>query len=90
MVTGSELTVQIDPHGAAFWLDFLAVKSGNYEWILDAREKHADQIPMAAFEAYPGMAYAYALACRAREDAEKVKVSCLATLLLEHCLDGNV
>ena len=70
-----EANQENDPHGAAFWLDFLAVKSGNHQWILDAFEKHAEQFPVAVFQGYPGMGYAYALACRAREDAEKDNVS---------------
>jgi hypothetical protein len=70
---------QNDPHGAAFWLDFLAIKSGNYQWILDVFEKYAEQFPVAVFQGYPGMAYAYALACRAREDAEKDEVSCASS-----------
>lgn len=71
---GKELIDQGDPHGAAFWLDFLAIKSGNYAWIISMFEEHSEQFPVAVFQGYPGMAFAYALACRAREDAEKDKV----------------
>jgi hypothetical protein len=53
----------------------LAIKSGNYEWILSMFEEHSEQMPVAVFQGYPGMAFAYALACRAREDAQKNKVS---------------
>lgn len=69
------LTHQNDPHGAAFWLDFLAIKSGNHAWLLSMFEEQGEQFPAAVFQGYPGMAFAYALACRAREDAEKSKVS---------------
>lgn len=68
------LIVQNDPHGAAFWLDFLAIKSGNHAWVLSMFEDHSEQYPVAVFQGYPGMAFAYALACRAREDAEKDRV----------------
>jgi hypothetical protein len=66
----------------------LAIKSGNYQWILDVFEKHAEQFPVAVFQGYPGMAYAYALACRTREDVEKDKVSspcCTGRTLAVQC-----
>lgn len=67
--------IQNDPHGSAFWLDFLAIKSGNHAWILSMFEEQSGQMPAAVFQGYPGMAFAYALACRVREDSQKTKVS---------------
>ncbi|KAL7422905.1 hypothetical protein Q5752_002202 [Cryptotrichosporon argae] len=52
-----------DPHGAAFWLDFLAVKSGNGSWLLAMLEQ--DHPGVSVWKGYPGMAYARALALRA-------------------------
>lgn len=75
LIGRSETDKQNDPHGAAFWLDFLAIKSGNHAWILSLFEEQSEQMPAAVFQGYPGMAFAYALACRAREDGQKSKVS---------------
>jgi len=66
---------QGDPHGAAFWLDFLAIKSNNGAWLLSILEHSYTMPAIAALPAYPGMAYSQALALRAQEDAEKSKVS---------------
>ncbi|ORX41043.1 transcriptional repressor TCF25-domain-containing protein [Kockovaella imperatae] len=60
-----------DPHGASFWLDFLAVKSGNGEWLIQMLEQASVSTAAAAFHGYPGMAYAQALALRADETAKK-------------------
>lgn len=65
------LDPQGDPHGAAFWLDFLAVKSGNSAWLLSMFEQ--DEQAAVAFDGYPGMAYAKALALRTREIQTKSK-----------------
>lgn len=51
---------QEDPHGALLWLDFLAVKSNNLEWLADLGD-------MIDLEGLPGMAYAKALATRIQE-----------------------
>ncbi|WWC65095.1 uncharacterized protein I303_107709 [Kwoniella dejecticola CBS 10117] len=62
-----------DPHGAVFWLDFLAVKSNNGAWLLSMLEQ-GDTSPAAAnWYAYPGMAYAKALALRQEEESAKSK-----------------
>ncbi|WWD20668.1 hypothetical protein CI109_105144 [Kwoniella shandongensis] len=62
-----------DPHGAAFWLDFLAVKSGNGAWLLSMLEQGDTNSAAASWFAYPGMAYAKALAIRAEEERSKNK-----------------
>ncbi|WRT70652.1 uncharacterized protein IL334_007650 [Kwoniella shivajii] len=62
-----------DPHGAVFWLDFLAIKSNNGSWLLSMLEQ-GDTSPAAAnWFAYPGMAYAKALALRQEEESKKSK-----------------
>ncbi|WWC72536.1 uncharacterized protein I206_106498 [Kwoniella pini CBS 10737] len=62
-----------DPHGAVFWLDFLSVKSNNGPWLLSMLEQ-GDTSPAAAnWYAYPGMAYAKALALRQEEESSKSK-----------------
>ncbi|WVR08578.1 hypothetical protein IAU60_005633 [Kwoniella sp. DSM 27419] len=62
-----------DPHGAVFWLDFLAVKSGNGAWLLEMLEQGDTSSAAASWLAYPGMAYAKALALRAEEEIQKSK-----------------
>ncbi|OCF31778.1 cytoplasmic protein [Kwoniella heveanensis BCC8398] len=62
-----------DPHGAVFWLDFLAVKSGNGSWLLSMLEQGDTSPAAASWFAYPGMAYAKALALRAEEESTKNK-----------------
>lgn len=62
-----------DPHGSAFWLDFLAIKSGNGPWLLSMLEQRETTRAVALWFGYPGMAYAKALALRADEDARKDK-----------------
>ncbi|ORY20750.1 transcriptional repressor TCF25-domain-containing protein [Naematelia encephala] len=62
-----------DPHGAAFWLDFLAIKSNNGSWILEMLELSGESPAAEALTAYPGMAFAKALALRADEDNSKSK-----------------
>lgn len=62
-----------DPHGAVFWLDFLAVKSGNGAWLLSMLEQGDTSPAAASWYAYPGMAYAKALALRADEESRKSK-----------------
>ncbi|WVN89752.1 uncharacterized protein L203_104982 [Cryptococcus depauperatus CBS 7841] len=60
-----------DPHGASFWLDFLAIKSGNASWLLSMLEQGDTNPAAASWFAYPGMAYAKALALRAEEERTK-------------------
>jgi hypothetical protein len=54
----------------ALWLDFLAIKSGNGSWIMSMMEERTGWHAASMFTAYPGMAYALALAQRAKEKEE--------------------
>ncbi|XAO22280.1 hypothetical protein I312_101049 [Cryptococcus bacillisporus CA1280] len=71
----AKLLFSLDPegdhHGAAFWLDFLAIKSGNSSWLLSMIDQGDNQPAAASWLAYPGMAYAKALALRMEEDKNK-------------------
>lgn len=60
-----------DPHGAALWLDFLAVKSNNSAWLLSMFEQ--EEQAAVSFDGLPGMAYAKALALRQQEVVTKNK-----------------
>lgn len=62
-----------DPHGAALWLDFLAVKSGNGDWLLEMLDMRESSRAAALWHGYPGMGYNRALALRADEDSAKDK-----------------
>ncbi|TYJ53218.1 hypothetical protein B9479_006141 [Cryptococcus floricola] len=62
-----------DPHGAAFWLDFLAIKSGNAAWLTSMIDQGDHHPAAASWYAYPGMAFAKALALRVEEDKAKSK-----------------
>ncbi|WVW80890.1 hypothetical protein I302_102881 [Kwoniella bestiolae CBS 10118] len=62
-----------DPHGSVFWLDFLAVKSNNGPWLLSMLEQGDTSPAAASWFAYPGMAYAKALALRQEEESKKSK-----------------
>ncbi|KAL1410047.1 hypothetical protein Q8F55_004049 [Vanrija albida] len=62
-----------DPHGAALWLDFLAVKANQGQWLVSMLEMRETSRAVALWHGYPGMAYARALALRAEEDAAKDK-----------------
>lgn len=66
-----------DPHGAAFWLDFLAVKSGNGAWLLSMLDMRESNRAAALWHGYPGMAYSRALALRAEDDAEEKSTAAL-------------
>jgi len=62
-----------DPHGVLFHLDFVSIKSGMGQWLLDvyaefsgARTEFEDHLNPSAL---PGWAYARALALFAREKA---------------------
>jgi hypothetical protein len=63
-----------DPHGAALWLDFLAVKSGNGAWLLSMLDQRENNRAAALWHGYPGMAYSRALALR-EDDEEKATVA---------------
>ncbi|OWZ80850.1 cytoplasmic protein [Cryptococcus neoformans Bt85] len=71
----AKLLFSLDPegdhHGAAFWLDFLAIKSGNSSWLLSMINQGDSQPAAASWFAYPGMAYAKALALRMEEEKSK-------------------
>ena len=67
----ADYDLQDDPHGAALWLDFLAIKTGNGEFLISMLESAQYSPAAERFHAYPGMAYAQALALRADENAKK-------------------
>ncbi|KIM79562.1 hypothetical protein PILCRDRAFT_823483 [Piloderma croceum F 1598] len=69
----------IDPHGALLHLDYLAIKCGMGQWLLDLWDyfdeswqegQHRNRVNVSVL---PGWAYARALALRSREDAAKDK-----------------
>jgi len=69
-----------DPHGALLYLDYLGIKCGMGQWLLDLWDhfdeswqegQHRNRVNVSVL---PGWAYARALALRAREDAAKDKV----------------
>lgn len=60
-----------DPHGAALWLDFLAVKANQGSWLLQMLEMRETSRAVALWHGYPGMGWARALALRQEEDARK-------------------
>ena len=59
-------------------MDFLAVKSGNGEWLIQMLEQASVSDAAATWHGYPGMAYAQALSLRADEDSKKHGVRCTA------------
>lgn len=70
-----------DPHGALLHLDYLAVKCGMWQWLLDVweffeqwwtKDKQKNRVNVTFL---PGWAYARALSLKAQEDAKKDKVS---------------
>lgn len=71
-----------DPHGAALWLDFLAVKSGNGQWLLDMLAQRETSRAAALWHGYPGMGWNRALALRQKETAEKDKEHAASTAAL--------
>lgn len=62
-----------DPHGAALWLDFLAVKANQGSWLLQMLEMRETSRAAALWYGYPGMGWARALALRQEEDGRKDK-----------------
>ncbi|GMK54602.1 hypothetical protein CspeluHIS016_0111880 [Cutaneotrichosporon spelunceum] len=62
-----------DPHGAALWLDFLAVKANQGSWLLQMLEMRETSRAAALWHGYPGMGWARALALRQEEDSRKDK-----------------
>lgn len=69
-----------DPHGALLHLDFLAIKAGMQQWLLDVWETQCQMSETewqgrAHVRALPGWAYARALAMFIEEDAKNDDVS---------------
>ncbi len=72
------------------YLDYLSIKAGMHDWLLDVWEVHDKfasdpKVELGCFNvtALPGWTFGRALALRAREDADKGKVSyaeCFARL----------
>jgi hypothetical protein len=66
-----------DPHGALLHLDYLAIKSGNAQWLLDIWDFFAAQIGKEDYKGrinvtiLPGWAFARALALHGEEEAKK-------------------
>jgi hypothetical protein len=66
-----------DPHGALFHLDFLSIKAGMQQWLLDIYDIFANRPTTDKRlnpSVLPGWAYARALAFKLVEDASKEKV----------------
>ena len=70
-----------DPHGSLFHLDYLSIKSGMYQWLLDIfdvfterRNNPEEQDARLDPTILPGWAYARALAFKMVEDATKNEV----------------
>lgn len=73
------LDTATDPHGALFHLDFLAIKAGMYQWLLDVWDaqcqmKDAEWQGRVHVRALPGWAYARALALFLSEEAQNDEV----------------
>ena len=71
-----------DPHGSLFHLDYLSIKSGMHQWLLDVFDVFTERRSNPEYEQdarldptiLPGWAYARALAIRMVEDARKNEV----------------
>lgn len=73
-----------DPHGALLHLDFLAIKAGMQDWLLDMWDTQcqlteAEWQGRAHVRALPGWAYARALALYIQEEAQNDEVTILAS-----------
>ena len=74
-----------DPHGALLHLDFLSIKAGMSQWLLDTYDLFAKRHENSSEKAdarlnpslLPGWAYARALSLKISEDASKDKVQTL-------------
>ena len=71
-----------DPHGALFHLDYLSVKAGMSQWLLDVFDHFETREKTEVMyrgrmdpSLLPGWAYARALALRIAENAKKDKVN---------------
>ena len=83
-----------DPHGSLLHLDYLSIKSGMHQWLLDIFDVFIERRNNPRYEEdsrldptiLPGWAYTRALAFRMAEDASKTKVAistckfCIRTL----------
>lgn len=71
-----------DPHGGLLHLDFLSIKAGMSQWLLDVYDFFAKRHATSSEKAdarlnpslMPGWAYARALSLKISEDASKDKV----------------
>jgi transcription factor 25 len=71
-----------DPHGSLLHLDYLSIKSGMHQWLLDVFDVFTERRSNPGYEQdarldptiLPGWAYARALAFRMLEDARKDEV----------------
>ena len=86
-----------DPHGSLLHLDFLAIKSGMYQWLIDVFDVFAARRKERTGETggrmdpslLPGWSYARALALRSEEVAKKSKVRVfLSNLRFEYILNS--
>ena len=77
-----------DPHGSLLHLDFLAIKAGMHQWLLDVFDNFTGRQTLSNEKIHnsrlnpslmPGWVYSRALALRISEDAAKNKV-CRAIL----------
>lgn len=86
-----------DPHGSVFHLDFIAIKAGMHEWLLDMYHIFEDRQANSKSDGQPntrlnpsllpGWAYARALALRISEDARKEDVGGLRLDTFFSCSD---
>ncbi|KAF8972061.1 transcriptional repressor TCF25-domain-containing protein [Flammula alnicola] len=83
-----------DPHGALLHLDFLAIKAGMQQWLVDVYDIFAERRASGSVgqdtrlnpSVLPGWAYARALALRVSEDATKEKDHTKSTNALKEAL----
>lgn len=85
-----------DPHGALLHLDYIALKSGMGQWLLDVWDHYdgwwheGQHRSRADVSVLPGWAYARALALRASEDAKKDKVGIHSGILCFYVGRGSL
>ncbi|KAF8189634.1 transcriptional repressor TCF25-domain-containing protein [Pholiota molesta] len=78
-----------DPHGALFHLDFLSIKAGMQQWLLDIYDIFANRPTTDKRlnpSVLPGWAYARALALKLVEDASKEKDHMKSTQALKEAI----
>lgn len=76
MLTSS---LQTDPHGSLLWLDFLAIKANEFDWL----EQIADTLDVSYL---PGFAYNKALGMRIRNQGKVCILDCHRELPLRPML----